>query len=179
MDQVEIESRLKLVIQRLESVFCGLSYFGYEYIGCEKDQNLAIDFAMNCNFSNQKIDRNIRIHYEPIDFEKNDVDLITIRIEKISNPEENIYFVKFLEHCLNDYQFDRNSLLRVNYGKYGTFEENLEKTLNLNLMYLIEFGKSILDGNSWSDHMKLEIDDNLWDTLYSKQKDILGKKDRN
>jgi hypothetical protein len=169
----EILAKRKVVQERVESVFSSLKKYGYTFEGANDDTSTIVKYCMRFWFANKDINRRVEVYYQPIDIEGCSTDVISVEIQKINDPRNHIVLIKLLNSYSKGVGVNEDYLFYINHGKEGCFQENLEKTLNLNLMYLLEIGKTILAGKDWEEGMVFRIDDATWDMLYEEQRKII------
>lgn len=178
-----IKKKLELVIDKSKFHFKELEVEGYFFDGVNYDKKVAVDHVIKIDFLNKPKNLLVEICYEPINIEGGNSDFISVSIKKESSPKDYINLKKLLRKYFSNLAIDKKGMSYINLNKNGSFEENLDKTLQLNLMYLLECAKDVIKGKFWIDDLKFEWTEELDKLLYEKQKDIIygkkGKKNKN
>ena len=170
-----IKGKIDAFSRRTKFYFSELRSYGYEFVGEEFNDALIVKYPYRIMYQNLNLGLDIVIHFQPLDIDLNQIDFLSVDIRKSENKRKVINLSKLVEH--QQPEFDSDYLLFVNNKKNGTFEENLNITLQLQLMYLLEVAKKIILGEVWSDEFKYVWSEQLDKVLYEKQQQIIYGKD--
>lgn len=172
-----IKKKLELVIDKSKFYFKELENEEYFFDGAYIDEEVAVDHVINIRFINESLRLAVILSYAPIDIYNEDSDFLVCIIKRLNNKNDQIDLYRLLTRYYSNLSLNLDYFLEINLDKNGSFEENLDITLQLNLMYLLECAKDVLKGKFWADDLKFQWTEELDKLLYEKQKDIIyGKK---
>ena len=151
-----IASKLNSVIQSTKLHFDELSVFNYVFEEESFDTSLVVPYPINISFINVNLGLKVVVHYEPLDIDEVEIDLIAVDIQKIEDSNDLIDFERFIEKYHSNLNIDLDYLFYVNKGKDGSFSEKVDEVIQLNLKYLIELGEEIICGKEWHNDLKFD-----------------------
>lgn len=168
----EVRPRVKDFLNVASNSFKFLEEYGYML----KEERIATEYVVNdvieVIYQNEKLDKLIIIHYEPIDIEQKDIDYLTVMIYKGEKSYKNkLELDIFIEKYHSD--FDTNVLSDVNKNNKKSFKENMEASMLGYAYFLKDIGIKLISGNEWESGLIYDLS-SAEEIIYKQQKKGLG-----
>lgn len=172
----KLKAKVASFLSSIDKHMVFLKDFGYNLQDIKIATEYAVDYVIEVIYRNEKLNRIMVIHYEPIDIDENTVDLLTLHFynDKFMLDKNKLEFDKYLKKYIPE--VDLQSLNYPNKNNRPTFEENIDISVSGYSYYLKESANDILIGMEWEDGLTFDWS-SAEDVLYKAQKRIIyGKK---
>ncbi len=101
----DIKPKVRVFLNAVEKHFSFLKDYGYTFKEAKIATEYVVDNIIEVLYQNEKLDRLIIIHYEPIDIDEEEIDNITIMFYKgIKLRNNKLEFDMFIEKYNTDYR---------------------------------------------------------------------------
>ena len=117
----KVKPKVKIFLDTTDKYFSFLKDYGYVFKGAKIATEYVVDNIIEVQYQNEKLDRLIIVHYEPIDIDDEEVDNISVIFYRgIKLHNSKLEFDLFIEKHNPD--FDTNNLNDINKNNKGSFK---------------------------------------------------------
>ena len=167
--------KAKVFLNVVEKQFSFLKNYGYKF----KEAKVATEYVVNdiveVHYQNDELKRLIIIHYEPIDIDNKEIDLISISLfNGVTNLDKELVLKKYLKKYKSTLEIEHLTYPIKN--NKSSFRENMKTSISGYAYFLKDVGENLIKGKEWEDGLIYDWS-SAEDILYKAQKDALSDED--